>query len=103
MFQMRVLEEKLAFDDMRKVKRILEFYVKLKSSTTDYYELAGLSSSATASEIKQAHDDFSQYFLSDLFATKSNPEFVEIANYVFDEMNTIFEILITEAYRRESA
>jgi len=83
------------------LKKLIELYQGLQTSTISYYELFGLSEAATADEIREAFLDFAVVFHPDHIFSLAIAEIGRMADFVFAEANLAYEILNEEASREE--
>ena len=74
-------------------KEILKLYEQVKSGRSNYYEILGLRHTANHNEIKEAYFNYAKKYHPDRLTSASDPEILEKANYVFAEINKVYETL----------
>ncbi len=77
----------------KNLEEILKLYEQVKSGRSDYYQILGVPHTANYNEIKNAYFNYAKKYHPDRITSASDPEILEKANYVFAEINKVYEIL----------
>ncbi len=85
----------------KNVEELFVLFERIKTDKIDFYELLGVTKTATFNEIKEGYFSYAKKFHPDRISHAPDPEIKEKANFVFAEMNKAYEILTNDDKKRD--